>query len=113
MANAWLAHVKATMKSHKGMKFKDVLKAAKRTYKSKGVSKKHHKKHSKTHHKRRPKKGRSRRHKRQRGGGGCNSHPDATAPASAEVAGAEVAGQDQGPVAASASTDSLMSSHFN
>ena len=34
MANAWLAHVKSTMKSHKGMKFKDVLKLAKRPTKS-------------------------------------------------------------------------------
>lgn len=33
MANAWLAHVKATMKQHKGMKFKEVLKMAKKTYK--------------------------------------------------------------------------------
>ena len=34
MANAWLAHVKATMKKHKWMKFKQVLKEAKNTYKS-------------------------------------------------------------------------------
>tara|TARA_Y100000992_G_C21087639_1_gene406353 strand:- start:53 stop:331 length:279 start_codon:yes stop_codon:yes gene_type:complete len=39
MVNAWLAHVKATMKlpSSKGLKFKDILKAAKKTYK-KGVA---------------------------------------------------------------------------
>lgn len=31
--NKWLAHVKKTMKSHKGMKFGQVLKMAKKTYK--------------------------------------------------------------------------------
>lgn len=30
---AWMAHVKKTMKAHKGMKLKDVLKVAKKTYK--------------------------------------------------------------------------------
>jgi len=34
--NAWLTHVKKTMKSHKGMKFGQVLKLAKKTYKMKG-----------------------------------------------------------------------------
>ena len=34
--NAWLTHVKKTMKSHKGMKFGQVLKLAKKTYKTKG-----------------------------------------------------------------------------
>jgi len=33
MANKWLSHVKATMKSHKGKSFGDVLKMAKKTYK--------------------------------------------------------------------------------
>jgi hypothetical protein len=33
MANKWLAHVKKTMKSHKGMKFGQVLKLAKKSYK--------------------------------------------------------------------------------
>lgn len=33
MANKWLAHVKKTMKSHKGMKFGQVLKMAKKSYK--------------------------------------------------------------------------------
>ena len=33
MANKWLAHVKKTMKSHKGKKFGDILKMAKKTYK--------------------------------------------------------------------------------
>lgn len=31
MANAWLAHVKATMKKHPGKAFKQVLKEAKKT----------------------------------------------------------------------------------
>ena len=37
MANKWLTHVKKTMKSHKGMKFGQVLKMAKKTYKGGGV----------------------------------------------------------------------------
>ena len=40
MANPWLTHVKATAKKHKGMKFKDVLKLAKKTYKRKSSSSK-------------------------------------------------------------------------
>jgi hypothetical protein len=32
MANKWLAHVKKTMKLHKGKKFGDILKAAKKTW---------------------------------------------------------------------------------
>jgi hypothetical protein len=36
MANKWLAHVKKTMKAHKGMKFGQVLKMAKKTYGKKG-----------------------------------------------------------------------------
>jgi len=31
--NKWLTHVKKTMKSHKGKKFGDILKMAKKTYK--------------------------------------------------------------------------------
>jgi hypothetical protein len=31
--SAWLMHVKKTMKAHKGMKLRDVLKFAKKTYK--------------------------------------------------------------------------------
>lgn len=31
--NKWLTHVKKTMKAHKGMKFGQVLKMAKKTYK--------------------------------------------------------------------------------
>tara|TARA_B100000524_G_C23424512_1_gene289178 strand:+ start:181 stop:366 length:186 start_codon:yes stop_codon:yes gene_type:complete len=33
MANAWLTHVKATMKKYPGKAFKEVLKHAKKTYK--------------------------------------------------------------------------------
>lgn len=33
MANKWLAHVKKTMKAHKGKKFAEVLKMAKKSYK--------------------------------------------------------------------------------
>jgi len=36
MANKWLAHVKKTMKAHKGMKFGQVLKLAKKSYGKKG-----------------------------------------------------------------------------
>jgi hypothetical protein len=36
MANAWLAHVKKTMRSHKGKKFGQVLKIAKSSYKKHG-----------------------------------------------------------------------------
>jgi hypothetical protein len=36
MANKWLAHVKKTMKAHKGLKFGQVLKMAKKTYGKKG-----------------------------------------------------------------------------
>jgi len=33
MANAWLAHVKKTMRAHKGQKFSAILKLAKKSYK--------------------------------------------------------------------------------
>lgn len=36
MANKWLAHVKKTMKAHKGLKFGQVLKLAKKSYGKKG-----------------------------------------------------------------------------
>ena len=36
MANKWLAHVKKTMKAHKGKKFGEVMKLAKKTYSKKG-----------------------------------------------------------------------------
>ena len=38
MANAWLVHVKATMKKHRGKSFKQVLKLAKKNYKKSGSS---------------------------------------------------------------------------
>ena len=41
MANAWLTHVKTTMKKHKGKSFKAVLKLAKKSYKSKSRTKAH------------------------------------------------------------------------
>ena len=45
MTNPWMAHVKETMKKHKGMKFKEVLKMAKKTYKKSSAKvSKHHKK---------------------------------------------------------------------
>ena len=34
---AWMAHVKATMRAHKGLKLKQVLKLAKKTYKKKSM----------------------------------------------------------------------------
>ncbi len=33
LSTSWMAHVKATMRSHRGMKLKQVLKLAKKTYK--------------------------------------------------------------------------------
>jgi len=52
MANAWLIHVKSTMKQNPKMKFKEVLKKAKHTYKrspsSSASSKKRGKKARKT-----------------------------------------------------------------
>ena len=44
MANAWLAHVKATMKKNKGKPFKQVLQLAKKNYKKKGSTTKKAKK---------------------------------------------------------------------
>ena len=40
MANAWLVHVKATMKKNRGKSFKQVLKLAKKSYKKTGSTKK-------------------------------------------------------------------------
>jgi hypothetical protein len=33
LSTSWMAHVKATMRAHKGLKLKQVLKLAKKTYK--------------------------------------------------------------------------------
>ncbi len=62
MANPWLAHVKETARKHKGMKFKDVLKHAKKTYKKKGHSGKHHS--AAKHHSGKKTRRRTRRHRR-------------------------------------------------
>lgn len=60
MANAWLAHVKATMKKHRGKSFKQVLKLAKKNYKKTGSTKKA----KKTRAKKTRKAKKSRRHRR-------------------------------------------------
>jgi len=49
MANKWLVHVKKTMKSNHGMKFKDVLKLAGKTYKKTGSSPGHTKSKRRKH----------------------------------------------------------------
>ena len=38
MANAWLSHVKVTMKVNPGKSFKEILKLAKKSYKSVGTT---------------------------------------------------------------------------
>lgn len=68
MANAWLAHVKSTMKSHKGMKFKDVLKLAKKTYKKSGTGPKKTAKKTAKKGKKGKKGKKSKGKKRMRGG---------------------------------------------
>ena len=69
MANPWLAHVKETARKHKGMKFKDVLKHAKKTYKRKAHSGKHRHSgkhsHSGKHHSGKKTRRRSRGHRRR------------------------------------------------
>mgnify|MGYP001475604899 CR=1 FL=1 len=94
MVNAWLSHVKSTMKLHPGKKFKDVLKAAKKTYKKskKAVvsavskkrkrrrrrkSKRKSKSRRKSKGKRKTKKKRRRRRRRKRGGA---NHEDVNMP---------------------------------
>ena len=61
MVNAWQAHIKEVAKKNPGMKFKDVLKAAAKTYKksSSGVSKK-------TAKRKTGKRGKKRKSKRRR-----------------------------------------------
>ena len=63
MVNAWQAHIKEVAKKNPGMKFKDVLKAAAKTYKksSSGVSKK-------TAKRKTGKRGKKRKSKRRRKG---------------------------------------------
>ena len=65
MANAWLTHVKATMKKHKGMKFKEVLKMAEKTYKKSASSVASPKKRRRT--KRRRSKSRKSKGKKSKG----------------------------------------------
>ena len=76
MGSAWLDHVKNEMKKHPGLKLKEVLKIAAKSYKKGSVSasgskrktrkhKKHHKKHKKSHKKRKSHKRRkSRKHRK-------------------------------------------------
>ena len=66
MANAWLAHVKTTMKKHKGKSFKAVLKLAKKSYKSKGHSKSHKTRGRKTHRRKGSRKAKGTRRRRRR-----------------------------------------------
>ena len=68
MANQWLIHVKATAKKHRGMKFKDVLKQAKKTYKRKAASSK------KVGKRRGTKKGRKGSRKKRGGNAGMHTH---------------------------------------
>ena len=66
MANAWLVHVKATMKKHPGKSFKLVLKEAKKTYTKVGSSSsKKTRKSGKS--KKSPKSKRSRKTRKSRG----------------------------------------------
>ena len=64
MANAWMDHVKNTMKLNKGLKFKEILKKAKKTYKkvAKAIVSNFTKKSRKSHKKSRKNHRRSRRH---------------------------------------------------
>ena len=58
MANAWIAHVKKTMREHPGQSFTLMLKRANKTYrKNKKGGKKNKKKKTKTRKTRRKKKG--------------------------------------------------------
>ena len=79
MANAWLVHVKNTMKLHPGLKLKEILKLAKKSYK-KGTTvasgtkkhKKHRRKHRK-HRKSRRKSHKKRHTKKRRRRRGCRN----------------------------------------
>ena len=67
MVNAWLAHVKSTMKLHKGKPFKVVLKLAKKTYKAvSNVPKKVVKTAKKALGKRKKRRGKKKSSKRRR-----------------------------------------------
>ena len=78
MGSAWLDHVKSEMKKHPGLRLKDVLKIAAKSYKKGSVSasgskhktrkhKKRRRKHKKSHKKRRKshkKRRKSRKHRK-------------------------------------------------
>jgi len=84
MGSAWLEHVKNEMKKHPGLKLKDVLKIASKSYKKGSVSasgskhktrkhkkrrkkhKKSHKKHNNKSHKKRRKSRKKRKSKKKR-----------------------------------------------
>ena len=68
MGNPWLAHVKTTMKKHKGKSFKTVLTLAKKTYKKVGHTKKAHKRktHTKSHKRKRHTKSHKKKSQRRR-----------------------------------------------
>jgi hypothetical protein len=78
MGSAWLDHVKSEMKAHPGLKLKEVLKIAAKSYKKSGSPassdskktrkhKKHRKSHKKSHKKRRKShKKRRKSHKKRR-----------------------------------------------
>ena len=77
MVNAWLVHVKSTMKLHPGLKLKEVLKLAKKSYKKGTVAvasgtkkvrrKLRRKSRRKSHKKRHTKKRKTKKHRRRRG----------------------------------------------
>ena len=64
MGSAWLDHVKNTMKSHPGLRLKEVLKIAAKSYK-KGSGSKTQKKHRRKSHKSR-RKTRRKSHKKRK-----------------------------------------------
>ena len=67
MGNPWLAHVKATMKKHKGLQFKAVLKMAKKTYKKAPGKKTSVKKATTAKGRKRGRKGRKKTSSKRRG----------------------------------------------
>ena len=72
MVNRWLAHVKETARKHRGMKFKDVLKHAKKTYKRMASSLK------KTVKRRGSKKNRKRSRRKSGGNNGMGTYRTVT-----------------------------------
>ena len=72
MTNRWLAHVKETARKNRGMKFKEVLKHAKKTYKRLASSLK------KTVKRRGAKKSRKRSKRKSGGNPGMHTHRTVT-----------------------------------